>query len=160
MRYFHDWEFIEDGRTIDPISVGIAAEDGREYYAISSEFDEGRASMWVVENVLRKLPPASELQRIPRQQIAKDIWDFIIEDNRDHVELWANYGAYDHIALCQLYGPMINLPPHVPMFTNDFQQLWRAKGKPVLPPDPEDAHDALVDARHLRYCFSVTAASR
>lgn len=30
MRYFLDCEFIEDGRTIDLISIGIVAEDGRE----------------------------------------------------------------------------------------------------------------------------------
>ena len=29
MRYFYDTEFIEDGRTIELISIGVAAEDGR-----------------------------------------------------------------------------------------------------------------------------------
>lgn len=48
MKYFIDTEFIEDfhkpwfGKRrhyIDLISIGIVAEDGREYYAISNEFD-------------------------------------------------------------------------------------------------------------------------
>lgn len=48
MKYFLDTEFLEGtqkkfiGRTkptIDLISIGIVAEDGREYYAISSEFN-------------------------------------------------------------------------------------------------------------------------
>lgn len=48
MKYFIDTEFIEDftnplfGRPrhyIDLISIGIVAEDGREYYAVSNEFD-------------------------------------------------------------------------------------------------------------------------
>ncbi len=30
MRYFLDTEFYEDGKTIDLISIGIVAEDGRE----------------------------------------------------------------------------------------------------------------------------------
>ena len=30
MRYFYDTEFIDDGRTIDLISIGVAAEDGRD----------------------------------------------------------------------------------------------------------------------------------
>jgi hypothetical protein len=30
MRYWLDTEFIEDGKTIDLISIGIVAEDGRE----------------------------------------------------------------------------------------------------------------------------------
>lgn len=48
MKYFIDTEFIEDftqpflsksRHYIDLISIGLVAEDGREYYAISNEFD-------------------------------------------------------------------------------------------------------------------------
>lgn len=37
MRYFFDTEFHEDGQTIDLISIGIVAEDGREFYAVSRD---------------------------------------------------------------------------------------------------------------------------
>ena len=56
MRYFYDTEFIEDGRTIELVSIGIVAEDGREYYAVSTAFDPSKANAWVRENVLDKLP--------------------------------------------------------------------------------------------------------
>ncbi len=46
-RYFYDCEFIEDGRTIDLVSIGVVAEDGREFYAVSTEFDPARAVPWV-----------------------------------------------------------------------------------------------------------------
>lgn len=52
MKYFLDTEFIEDGKTIDLISIGIVCEDGREYYAINVECDFKKASDWVMENVL------------------------------------------------------------------------------------------------------------
>ena len=39
-RYFYDTEFIEDGRIIDLVSIGVVDEHGREYYAISTEFDD------------------------------------------------------------------------------------------------------------------------
>ena len=49
MKYFYDTEFLEGtqktwiGRktkpTIDLISIGIVCEDGREYYAISKDFN-------------------------------------------------------------------------------------------------------------------------
>ena len=44
-RYFYDCEFIEDGRTIELVSIGVVAQDGREFYAVSTEFDPdtGRA---------------------------------------------------------------------------------------------------------------------
>jgi len=55
MKYFFDTEFIEDGRTIDLISIGIVSEDGRDYYAINGECDFSKANDWVVDNVLRPM---------------------------------------------------------------------------------------------------------
>jgi hypothetical protein len=55
MKFFLDTEFIEDGVTIDLISIGIVSEDGREYYAVNKECDFRRASQWVLENVLEPI---------------------------------------------------------------------------------------------------------
>lgn len=55
MKYFLDTEFIEDGLTIDLISIGIVAEDGREFYAINKECDFSEANDWVLQNVLSPL---------------------------------------------------------------------------------------------------------
>lgn len=52
MRYYLDTEFIEDGKTIDPISIGIVCDDGRTYYAINAECDFSKAGAWVLQNVL------------------------------------------------------------------------------------------------------------
>ena len=46
-RYFYDCEFIEDGRTVDLVSIGVVDEHGREFYAVSTEFDDSRAVPWV-----------------------------------------------------------------------------------------------------------------
>ena len=56
MKYFFDTEFIEDGKTIDLISIGIVAEDGREFYGINLDCDHTKANSWVKENVLKQLP--------------------------------------------------------------------------------------------------------
>lgn len=147
MRFFYDSEFIEDGRTIDLISIGVVAEDGREYYAVSTEFDPGRAGSWVRANVLPKLPsPSSPLWK-SRSQIRDGLLEFLTETGND-IELWAWVGAYDHVVLCQLWGPMTELPRAVPRFTRELKQHWEASGRPPLPPAPDDAHDALSDARH------------
>src|ERR1700761_5160219 len=50
MRYFYDCEFIEDGRTIELVSIGVVDEAGREFYAVSTEFDPSRAIPWVRDN--------------------------------------------------------------------------------------------------------------
>lgn len=55
MRYYLDTEFIEDGKTIDLISIGIVCEDGRTYYAVNSECDFGKADDWVLRNVLEPM---------------------------------------------------------------------------------------------------------
>lgn len=55
MRYFVDTEFIDNGKIIDLISIGIVSEDGRDYYAQSCEFDLSKASQWVKDNVLAHL---------------------------------------------------------------------------------------------------------
>jgi hypothetical protein len=54
MKYFIDTEFRERPHTIDLISIGIVAEDGREYYAISRDFNikMAWADQWLRENVL------------------------------------------------------------------------------------------------------------
>ena len=54
----------------------------------------------------------------------------------------------DHVALCQLWGTMPELPRPLPRFTRDLRQLWEEAGSPPLPPEPPDAHDALADARY------------
>jgi hypothetical protein len=150
VRYFYDTEFIEDGRTIELISIGMVAEDGREYYAVSTEFDAERAGSWVRANVLPKLPPpASPLWR-SRKQIRLDLEEFLgVSDGgaSEPIELWAWVAAYDHVALCQLWGTMPALPPAIPRFTRELRQLWEDRGSPRLPPRARDAHDALVDAR-------------
>ena len=47
VRFFYDCEFIEDGHTIELVSIGVVDETGREFYAVSTEFDPSRAIDWV-----------------------------------------------------------------------------------------------------------------
>ncbi len=78
------------------------------------------------------------------------------------VELWAWAGAYDHVVLCQLWGDMTALPRFMPRFTRELKQLWEDRGSPALPPQPDGAHDALVDARHdlAKYNAILAAGGR
>lgn len=155
MRFFYDTEFIDDGRTIELISIGVVAEDGREYYAVSTDFDPGRAGRWVRTHVLPKLPPpASPLWR-PRSRIRTDLETFFGVGGAEPIELWAWIGAYDHVVLCQLWGAMPELPTAMPRFTHELRQLWEDRGQPRLPPRSPDAHDALVDARDQLRRFRV-----
>jgi len=150
-RYFYDCEFIEDGRTIDLVSIGVVDEHGREFYAVSTEFDDTQAVPWVRRHVLDKLPSPSDRAWRSREQIRDGLHEFLLEPIRrgeaDQIELWAWFAAYDHVVLAQLWGPMPALPREIPRFTKDLRQRWDDLGRPPLPA-ADGRHDALVDARH------------
>ena len=147
VRYFYDCEFIEDGRTIELVSIAIVDETGeRELYLVSTEFDPDRAGVWVRRNVLDKLPPPSSPVWQSRDTIRERVLAFLTGGG-GRPELWAWFAAYDHVVLCQLWGAMPQLPRTLPRFTRDLRQMWEEAGKPALPPEPSDAHDALADAR-------------
>ncbi len=145
-RYFYDCEFIEDGITIDLVSIGVVAEDGREFYAISTEFNPDRAVPWVRRHVLDKLPPPSSPAWRSRSQIRDELSEFLRAPGLP-IELWAWYAAYDHVVLAQLWGAMPALPREVPRLTREIRQHWEAAGCPPIPDPGQDRHDALADAR-------------
>ncbi len=156
MRYHYDTEFIDTGRTIQLISIGIVAADRREYYAVSSQFDprELHANPWLTTNVWPHLPltPHNTLDTEhptvkPRTRIARDVQHFLL--TTDHSpELWAWSAAYDHVALCQLWGRMIDRPWGIPTYTRDLKQEWDRLGNPPLPKQAPGKHNALADAHH------------
>ena len=145
-RYFYDTEFIENGTTIELISIGVACEDGREYYAISTEFDPARAGNWVRRHVLDKLPSPGDKAWRNRRVIRDELVAFFGAGDGD-VELWAWYAAYDHVVLAQLWGTMPELPRSIPRFTKELRQLWEDADFPVIPDSGPEQHHALADAR-------------
>lgn len=142
MRYYLDTEFIERPCTIDLISVGIVAEDGRELYRVSSEFDANQANPWVVENVIAKL---GDGPRDSRAAIRQHILDFVGNDPKP--EFWGYYADYDWVVFCWLFGTMMELPKGWPMYCRDIKQLADSLGNPKLPPNDASEHNALADAR-------------
>jgi hypothetical protein len=165
MRFFYDCEFIEDGVTIDLVSIGVVDETGREYYAVSTEFDPEKAGPWVRAHVLPKLPSPSDKAWRSRARIRADLLEFFgvgreASGQKADIELWAWIAAYDHVVLAQLWGAMPALPRQIPRFTNELRQRWEDAGRPKLPSAPTDAHDALADARHNLARWHVIEATR
>lgn len=56
VRIFFDTEFMEDGKTIEPLSLGFVAETGQRLYVVIDDADRSKANDWVKENVLPHLP--------------------------------------------------------------------------------------------------------
>lgn len=184
--YCYDTEFIDDGQTIELISIGIVADDGREYYAVNSDMPMDRVKSpqceWLIRNVLPPLPivhrnildgyiarsqnlypkPSINLVDLDRSStlvkpkwcIANEVREFLCADGED-IELWAHYAAYDHVALAQLWGPMINLPDGIPMWTHDLMQLLEQLNGFVVPEQVGDEHHALADARWTHQVYQA-----
>jgi len=138
MKIWFDTEFIEDGKTIELLSIGLVREDGATYYAEPMETDRTKASDWVLKNVLPHLSGPLK----PRDSIASEIVDFAEADP----EFWAYYCSYDWVALCQLFGTMMDLPKGWPMFCRDVQQVRVDLGIADLPKQFTTEHNALSDA--------------
>ena len=144
MRFFLDAEFGRTAPEVTLVSVAAVAEDGREYYAVSSEFDPLAVHPFVRDHVLPQLPPAAGWRS--RAVIAQELEAFFGDDPT----WWAWMGGYDHVALCQLWGEMPALPRAFPRYTMDVRQLWHHLGRPTMPKQRSGLHDALADARHCK----------
>lgn len=158
MQYFLDTEFIEDGKTIDLISIGIVAEDEREFCAYNLDCDHSKANDWVKENVLSYLPPKPDEPKpnslwLNHKDIGQEILEFIYGQDYSPrplpaPEFWAYYADYDWVAFCQLFGTMMDLPHGFPMYCRDLKQeadRLRVDLSELVPQFNE--HDAIADAR-------------
>ena len=143
MKIWFDTEFIEDGKTIDLISIGMVREDGKTLYLESGECDRAKASEWVKENVFPHLTGPL----VSRDTIARQVKLF----SGDSPEFWAYYADYDWVVLCQLFGTMMDLPSGWPMFCRDLRQAVDGIGI-ELPAQETTTHNALADALWLRDC--------
>lgn len=179
-RYFIDLEFIEDGKTIQLISIGIVEGGTSElnaYRAIDRDCDFTKADRWVRDNVLKPLNiqiitegdrlkavlPRYQQDFKTKQEIRSDIVNFLnLQESDRTIEIWADYGHYDYVSFCQIFGKMIDLPEGLPFFACDIQSykvfiedIARRKGDNLeieLPPDleTEGDHDCLKGAISCR----------
>ena len=145
MRIFFDTEFIEDGKTIELLSIGMVREDGAEFYGEADWTDRRRASAWVKDNVIPNLTGPS----YGREVMAARIREFAGEKP----QFWAYYADYDWVVLCQLFGTMLDLPDGWPMYCRDFKQWLDDNGNPQMSDHGEMHHNAIADARHLKENF-------
>lgn len=144
MKIWFDTEFIENGKTIDLMSIGMVREDGETLYFESVQCDLSKASPWVEENVIPYLVGYPAERR--REVIAARIVEFV----GDSPEFWAYYADYDWVVLCQLYGTMMDLPEGWPMYCRDFKQYLDDRGNPRIEKQTEGQHNALSDALWLK----------
>ena len=178
MKYWYDWEFEEHGKTIIPISLGMVSEDNRELYLINKEYMmsyayqegyhwRGEPSMltdWLCKNVIDKIPQND----VDTYGVNYDDWGPIVLNfisdknrylNREDIELWGHFVSYDHVALAQIFGPMVNLPKPIPMWSHDDMQIRNGQHSPLRDPAIYPEHHALHDAKFQKYQYECWTSS-
>jgi hypothetical protein len=151
MKYWIDTEFIAGRYAIDLVSIGVVAEDGREFYAESSEVDWSHANRWTLETVR----PQLDGKAIPRDEIGYGLREFT--DHDPQPVFWGYFPAFDWVALVGLFGGLEELPFHYPQLCLDIKQWAIELGDPELPHQKGDRHHALLDARWTREAWTFLA---
>lgn len=180
-KYFLDTEFIEDGKTIDLISIGIVSEDGRKLYLQNAECDFSKASDWVWRNVFPHLihfdmrgrracvssvetydsglgrrtftTCAKPCPWATRREIRDSVLDFCSVEKHGGPEFWGYFADYDWVVFCQLFGTMMDLPEGFPMYCRDLKQ-WADQIGDIRIPKPEvEIHHALADAEWVKKAY-------
>lgn len=144
--FFLDTEFIDDGRTIDLISIALVSEDGQMLYCCNTACDLTRADPWVRENVVTRLPDATSELWLHPHAIRETVEAFVRGYEKPY-HFWAYYADYDWVAFCQLWGRMLDLPEDFPKYCRDLKQEMDRMGytKSHFPRNRNE-HDALADA--------------
>lgn len=151
MRYYIDTEFRERPGTIELISIGIVAEDGRELYAENAFFNwhDVPTDDWLQENVRPHLTGDRTIPAVIRERVLQ----FAPPDKRP--EFWGYFADYDWVVFAWLFGRMIDLPKGYPMWCRDVkQEMARLRlRKDDMPDFTYDgaAHNALADAHFHRH---------
>ena len=132
---------------IDLISISIICENGEKYFAISNEYHFTDASQWVRENVImplfkkmihgdsRNFYEEHNFHKYygkSNKRIAKEIKEFILNQNPDSIKLYGYYSAYDHVLIASLFGTMMDLPKGFPMYTIDLEQMLEQRADKIF----------------------------
>lgn len=149
VKYFIDTEYIDREQIIDLISLGVVAEDGREFYAISTEFDPAHANTFVRTVVIPQLEPPQHPAWMSRAEMKDRLVEFV---GADEPRFWSYAAApWDWMAVAQLF-PVAERVPDGWLYTAydvllPIEMAGVRVGDPRLPPPPPNVHHALADAR-------------
>lgn len=175
MKIFFDTEFTGLHQNTTLISIGLVAENDRNFYAEFTDYDKGQVDDWMTENVLNNLLYTSLAENGNRLftegahtglrgdkafvRAYLDQW-FISLGPGPH-EMWSDVLAYDWMLFCQLWGHAFNIPETIYYIPFDLATLFKAKN--INPDIDRDGfassmimgrkHNALWDAQIIKECY-------
>jgi hypothetical protein len=170
MNIYFDTEFTDF--VLDPalISIGLVADDGREFYAeLNDTYDEVMCSFFVLETVLPILWGKEYEMGIEDIAPRLKAW---IESFDESVTLWADAPSFDWIWIQAIFASgacgwpanLVGKCQNTQIFENDnerfrynnaYEEYWRSKKN-----DGAVQHHALWDARGIRHAHRYAFRKR
>jgi hypothetical protein len=171
-KIFFDLEMTGLHQKTTPISIGLVAEDGREFYAEFNDYDSSQVNGWLRENVLAHMIFGGHVTvHIQEEQVGvSGDRPFVVSEIRswlsdfDQVEMWGDVLPYDWVLFCEFFDAPIDtaerLPRNVYYIPFDIATLMKSKGV-----DPDISREefsgignlakqnALDDARVIKACY-------
>ena len=134
MNVYFDMEFTGLHQATTPISLGMVAETGTEFYAEFTDYDASQVDPWIQEHVVNNLILSSERDGVwiePALVEGKNSCRVL--GNKTYVEyylsawlrglsesvdfrqltLHGDHLAYDWVLLCELFGGALSLPDFI-----------------------------------------------
>jgi hypothetical protein len=161
MKIFFDTEFTGLIKDTDLISIGMVAEDGREFYAETNYYVVGKLNDWLRKNVIANLDGKNV---VSQSELQEQIKQFI--EPYERVEMWSDCLAYDWVLFNDIFGGAFEIPENIYYIPFDICTLMKVKG---VDPDinreayagfeeDQTKHNALHDARVIKVCYDKLTA--
>jgi hypothetical protein len=172
-KLFLDLEFTGLHKLTTPISIGLVAEDGKEFYAEFTDFDEAQIDDFLSQHILTKRiltdyvfeehydPDANTVLVKGDMDLVKQTLTAWLENYKeDGVEIWGDVLAYDWVLFVSIFGNAFDVPSFVHYIPMDLATALKtfgedpdvdrelyAYGEEKAKENEADAHNALHDAR-------------
>lgn len=148
-KLFYDFEFSGLHQNTTPISVGVVANTGEEFYGEFTDYDRSQVDDWVEENVIKYLLLSDNdtlYQKVgnitfvkgAQHEVAEKFTEWLTQFG--YVEFWGDCSWYDGILLNELLGGAHNLPENVNYIFFDIATLFKLHGI-----DPDISREAFID---------------
>ncbi len=180
MKVFFDTEFTGLHQHTNLISIGLVAENDREFYAEFTDYDNSQVDSWLRDNIIKKLLFTEKENGLlfDNQSMVSLRGDKHLITNHltkwlssfdEPLEMWSDCLAYDWVLFCQLWGDAFGVPKLVYYIPFDISTLFKVKG---IDPDigredfaftsgsngghvsdQDNKHNALWDAKVIKVCY-------
>lgn len=170
MKCFLDSEFTGLHKDTTIISLGLVGDDGGEFYAEFTDYDDSQVDDWIRENVIDNLlfadcdPFVQTLGVVTfvkgdKEMVGRELETWFRKFKT--VEIWSDCHHYDIVLLHDIFGGAFSMPDNVYYIPYDICTVFKMFG---LDPDvsreafidnPVNGvkHNALYDAKVIRACY-------